>query len=1653
LALLIRSEDTKESAGAIGGLKYKRDEIAEFFEGESGISDDDRDKIISALTNLKKILTEIYEETVNLWKIASILKSEKIRPTPVRVARRNGMTTSTLLIWVKENNIDLSALGIEQYISKKWLIRNVDLAIRELNGRGERTNQKNIAGEIGIAPRVLARNAKKFGLDLESMGVDKGRGKKETKDQKLESNNALDAAKQSLNKASGASLPVKQSSNSERETSSPVEFNSPSAILESLIEFKKEWDALPDFIKIRIAEEHYFDVILLDQIDRRNLQDLDDQEVMFLLALKDIIRFFYIRTKSVHPIPKEAHRIKLMGIRRIHLRGWSLEPDKKDDARQPTVVLLSPWNMEDTWNVPLAEIIRRRLPGHRIVSYNQRAHGNSDGEFHTTGVAESLDLIEAVNDLSRYPGVDPKNISVIGHSLGGTSLLLALGRLGGDGSQWIRRGMAVGPPSDNALSIKNWLTTYFDKQYGPLLSEGQRWDFLMGMSDQIIPIVSSVTEALLTSLNVRFNPNHPVAYPVGALKNIDHKVEVAVALEKDYGVVDELQQKILRTEIQSVNQEREYSQIQLSVYRGMHNEILAGLDRSQFIEDVITFISGQSQVSSPIERNGLVRLAKALTIAIEDQADNNPQNNQGASSPVRNSSSPVFDHDQSRNHSEETSVSNENYMRIVFKLIDGRPNKLPINKVGAIIVNKKGDIIGVGTNEKGARHAEEMAKVSAFENILNQRIADDEKLNEKVELKAAITYLKLPVVDRPFRRVLFDLLNNEFDHPMREATLIINVEPCQDCTNLIHRMGIENIVISTNFTNPKHALEGAEILDSKGMNVKEGVLEGKAISQNWLFFTFVRSPTLYYALYKIPHEIARYLYIRYVKLRYRSQYRDLRMALIDFVNRASGRIYKRKEFSTRFIQGIIDEFAKLQTISVKKIVSILGAANVISENAKKIAYQFAYMLVQIGIGVLTGGGPGIMEEGNRGAADGSNPEDELSIAHSIELPDEQGTNNYANKVLLFRKMVPRLTGFAILSGVFAYFIGGKGTMQEFFTFTLLKERGVIDRDTLNFLVGKRLNKKLMRFLHIMKDSEFISTEVDQLVELVPENEEGVIYMVDKIDRYFQSRKSNRQFEIKGQKIEREFHIMERRLHPIGPIVTIGGSGRRTTYKIRNKEVDFSNIVQKTTRILANHGISVIRTSLEGVGESILEGHGNKNEEAKSSRLIYLGDIKDQRREITSDEMVLETVWQFMRKTVITTYSDHGIYLFPGGLGTMDTYFEALTLLILRKIKPKNHMPLILIGKEYYRHIDEHLKYLFKRGVVSEELFDLYRVIELSEETPRIIEAIVMEHNGKRNNQFARSSSPLGSKKARVLELWGNSSMAKKIGVLSAFIGAAVVGLLTLILDALMNMTGFKKFVFVAMVRKESHKKKGKRGKSKKLRPRSRRPKSAEEDENIEEALNEYDEDWINEQEEKIRRDYDPSDLDEDEDHASSPIRSEEEVKAALSEPSAKAATQKLGKSKRTLYRLIKHYNLKSPWTLKIIRKKAEIKTALNEPTPGAAADKLGISKSTLNRLMKHHGLKSPWSDSRGKRLVSRTKKEVKAVMSEPTARAAAKKLGVSENTILSLRKHYKFKSPWSDSRGKRLVSRTKVQIEAVFIKRLFNVLVFFSRFWSSRSRS
>jgi len=207
----------------------------------------------------------------------------------------------------------------------------------------------------------------------------------------------------------------------------------------------------------------------------------------------------------------------------------------------------------------------------------------------------------------------------------------------------------------------------------------------------------------------------------------------------------------------------------------------------------------------------------------------------------------------------------------------------------------------------------------------------------------------------------------------------------------------------------------------------------------------------------------------------------------DFIHTDPWRVLK--------IQGeFVDGFDTLA--GAGSCISIFGSARTKPDDKYyKAAEKTAALLVENGTGVITGGGPGIMEAANKGAYEAGG----VSIGCNIELPFEQEPNPYQNISLEFHYFFVRKMMFVKYSVGYIIFPGGFGTLDELFEALTLAQTNKIEHFPL-VLYGKDYWKGLDGWINefLLERHDAISPEDMELYKIVDDPNEAVAHVIKTI---------------------------------------------------------------------------------------------------------------------------------------------------------------------------------------------------------------------------------------------------------------------------------------------------------------------------------------------------------------------------------------------------------------------------------------------------------------------------------------------------------------------------------------------------------------------------
>jgi uncharacterized protein (TIGR00730 family) len=172
-------------------------------------------------------------------------------------------------------------------------------------------------------------------------------------------------------------------------------------------------------------------------------------------------------------------------------------------------------------------------------------------------------------------------------------------------------------------------------------------------------------------------------------------------------------------------------------------------------------------------------------------------------------------------------------------------------------------------------------------------------------------------------------------------------------------------------------------------------------------------------------------------------------------------------------------------------VSIFGSARTARDTTQyQAAEAIAGGLARAGYAIITGGGPGIMEAANRGAVEANG----VSVGLGIELPQEQGLNDFVELGLEFRYFFVRKTVFIKYSQAFVVLPGGFGTMDELFEALTLVQTGKITKFPI-VLVGRDYWSGLLAWIKesMLPDGKVTDLDLD-LVYVADDPDEVVSFI-------------------------------------------------------------------------------------------------------------------------------------------------------------------------------------------------------------------------------------------------------------------------------------------------------------------------------------------------------------------------------------------------------------------------------------------------------------------------------------------------------------------------------------------------------------------------------
>ena len=224
---------------------------------------------------------------------------------------------------------------------------------------------------------------------------------------------------------------------------------------------------------------------------------------------------------------------------------------------------------------------------------------------------------------------------------------------------------------------------------------------------------------------------------------------------------------------------------------------------------------------------------------------------------------------------------------------------------------------------------------------------------------------------------------------------------------------------------------------------------------------------------------------------------------------------------------------------------------------------------------------------------------------------------------------------------------------------------------------------------------------------------------ERIRRAFENKDWN---EIKTEnswivfKVMGEFVMGLEKLAKIGPCVSIFGSART-----KEDEPNYK-IATEIAAKLVRHGYGVIT----GGGPGIMEA-GNKGAHSENGKSVGLNidlPFEQHFNPYIDDDKLLNFDYFFVRKVMFVKYSQ-GFVVMPGGFGTLDEMFEAVTLIQTKKI---GAFPIVLVGKDYWHGLFQWIKdVLIKEKNINEEDLDLIKLVDTPTEAVNVIDEFYSQY--------------------------------------------------------------------------------------------------------------------------------------------------------------------------------------------------------------------------------------------------------------------------------------------------------------------------------------
>ena len=214
----------------------------------------------------------------------------------------------------------------------------------------------------------------------------------------------------------------------------------------------------------------------------------------------------------------------------------------------------------------------------------------------------------------------------------------------------------------------------------------------------------------------------------------------------------------------------------------------------------------------------------------------------------------------------------------------------------------------------------------------------------------------------------------------------------------------------------------------------------------------------------------------------------------------------------------------------------------------------------------------------------------------------------------------------------------------------------------------------------------------------------------------------------------EFLYGFRKLHFAGPCVTVFGSARF------NEDHPYYALARKVGGEMAKLGFTIMTGGGPGIMEAANRGAKEAGGQSIGCNIIL---PKEQKPNIYLDRWV-NIRYFFIRKLLLTKYS-YGFVVLPGGFGTMDEFFESITLIQTGKLE---RFPVVLMGKEYHAALYAHFMKMKEEETISPGDTDIFLFTDSVDEAVDHIRKFVEQGFGKKKKRKITPFGILGERKPR-----------------------------------------------------------------------------------------------------------------------------------------------------------------------------------------------------------------------------------------------------------------------------------------------------------------